>query len=98
MKRNLVESVGMRKKREASRFKSTLIDPYTQEMNVYNDWNVARKDEGERPRSQVGWPPLGRSAPPCQVWLWASGMLFLRLSIFRYLGALVQKRKENHGG
>ena len=31
---------------EASRFKSTQIDPKTLEMNVYNDLNVARKDEG----------------------------------------------------
>ena len=39
----------MRRKGEASRFKSTLIDPNAQEMNVYNDWNVARKDEASRP-------------------------------------------------
>ena len=30
----------------ASRFKSSPLDPNTQEMIVYNDWNIARKDEG----------------------------------------------------
>jgi hypothetical protein len=30
----------------ASWFKSSPLDPNTQEMIVYNDWNVARKDEG----------------------------------------------------
>ena len=37
----------MRKEGEASRFKSTQIDPNVLEMNVYKDLNVARKDEGE---------------------------------------------------
>ena len=77
------------KKGEASRFKSTLIDPYTQEMNIYNDLNVARKDEGERARGQAGRPPLGRSAPPCQVWPRASGIFLLGLSIFGHVGVLV---------
>ena len=40
---------------EASRFKSTQIDPNALEMNVYNNLNVARKDEGERARGQAGW-------------------------------------------
>ena len=52
----------MRKKGEASRFKSTLINPYTQEINVYNDWNIARKDEGEWARSPAS-PTLSGVAP-----------------------------------
>jgi hypothetical protein len=84
----------MRRKGEAYRFKSTLIDPNTQETNIYNDKNVARKNEGEWARSQDDRPPLGQPAPPCQVWLRASGIFLLGLSIFRHLGALVQKRKE----
>ena len=32
----------------ASRFKSTQIDPNISEMNIHNDLNVVRKDEGER--------------------------------------------------
>ena len=82
----------------ASRFKSTPFTPNTQEVNIYNDCNVARKDAGERARSQAGRPPLGWPAPPCQVWLQASGRILLGLSIFGHLGALVQKRKEKHGG
>ena len=83
----------MRKRWKASRFKSTLIDPNAQEMNVYNAWNVKQKNEGERAQSQAGRTPLGRPALPCQVWLQASRMLLLGLSIFGHLGALVQKRK-----
>ena len=42
---------------EASRFKSTQIDSNAPEMNIYNDLNVARKDEGERLRARpVGLP------------------------------------------
>ena len=67
---------------DASRLKSTQIDPNAPEMNVYNDLNVARKDEGERARDQADRPPLGRPAPPCQVWPWASGTFLLGLSIF----------------
>ena len=89
-----MKCVGMRKRGEASRFKSTQIDPNTPEMNVYNDLNVAQKDEGERARGQAGRPP----APPCQVWPCASGIFFLGHSILGYFGALVQKRKEKHGG
>ena len=33
---------------DASRLKSTQIDPNAPEMNVCNNLNVARKDEGER--------------------------------------------------
>ena len=88
----------MSRKGEAYRFKSTLINPNTQETNIYNDKNVARKNEGEWARSQADRPPLGQPAPPCQVWLRASGMLLLDLSIFGHLGALVQKRKEKHRG
>ena len=87
----------MRKRGDASWLKSTQIDPNTPEMNVYNDLNVARKDEGERSRGQAGWPLLGRSAPPCQVWPRASRIFLLKLSIFGHLGALVQKGKEKHG-
>jgi hypothetical protein len=47
-RRILVESVGMRKGGGASWFKSTQIDPNAPEMNVYNDLNVERKNEGER--------------------------------------------------
>jgi hypothetical protein len=50
---------------DPSRLKSTQIDPNAPEMNVYRILNVARKDEGERARSQAGRPPLGRLAPPC---------------------------------
>jgi len=53
---------------DASWLKSTQINPNAPEMNIYNDLNVAQKDEGERARSQAGRPPLGRPAPPCQVW------------------------------
>ena len=88
----------MRRKGEASRFKSTQIDLNVPEMNVYNDLNVAQKDEGERARSQASRPPLGRPAPPCHVWPRASRIFLLGLSIFGHLGALVQKRKEKHGG
>ena len=77
----------------ASRFKSTQIDPNATEMNVNNDLNVARKDEGERAGGQVGRP-----APPCQVWPQASGIFLLGLSIFGHVGVLVQKRKEKHEG
>ena len=49
----------MRRKGEASGFKSTLIDPNAQEMNVYNAWNVKQKNEGERAQSQAGRTPLG---------------------------------------
>ena len=72
----------MKERWDASRLKSTQIDPNAPEMNVYNDLNVARKDEGERARGQAGRPPLGRMAPPCQVWPRASGTFFLDLSIF----------------
>ena len=44
----------------ASRFKSSPLDPNTQEMNVYNDCNVTQKDEGERAWSQAGRPHLVR--------------------------------------
>ena len=37
----------------ASRFKSTPFAPNTQAVNIYNDCNVARKDEGERARGQA---------------------------------------------
>jgi len=87
----------MRRKGEASRFKSTLIDPNAQEMNVYNDWNVARKDKGERDWSQAGRPPVGRPAPPCQVWPRASGMFS---SVFLFLGIWVlwsRKGKKSMG-
>ena len=87
----------MRKRKDASRLKSTQIDPNAPEMNIYNDLNVAQKDEGERARSQAGRPPIGRPAPPCRVWLRASGVFLLELSIFRQLGALVQKGKESRG-
>ena len=40
----------MKERWDASRLKSTQIDPNAPEMNVYNDLNVARKDEGERTR------------------------------------------------
>jgi len=74
----------MRRKGEASRFKSTLIDPNAQEMNVYNDWNVARKDEAGRPH-------LVRCGP---------GLLDSSSSVFLFSGIwllLVQKRKEKMG-
>ena len=87
----------MKERWDASRLKSTQIDPNAPEMNVYNDLNVARKDEGERAQSQAGWPPIGRPAPPCRVWLRASGVFLLGLSIFGQLGALVQKGKESTG-
>jgi len=48
----------------ASQFKSTPLAPNTQEVNVCTDCNIARKDEGQRARSQAGWPPLGQPAPP----------------------------------
>ena len=35
---------------DASRLKSTQIDPNAPEMNVHNDLNVAQEDEGERTR------------------------------------------------
>ena len=79
---------------DASRLKSTQIDPNATEMNVYNIPNIARKDEGERARSQAGRPPFGWPAPPCQVWPRASGMFHLGLYIFGHLGASVQKGKE----
>ena len=79
----------MRKKGDASRLKSTQIDPNASEMNICNDLNVARKDEGEQTQGQAGRPPLGRPAPPCQVWPRASGIFLLGLSIFGHLGALV---------
>ena len=79
----------MKERWDASRLKSTQIDPNAPEMNVYNDLNVARKDEGEQTQGQAGRPPLGRSAPPCQVWPRASGIFLLGLSIFGHLGALV---------
>ena len=63
MRRILVKCVGMRKRGEASRLKLTQIDPNAPKMNVYNDLNVAQKDEGERARGQAGRPPLG--VAPC---------------------------------
>ena len=87
----------MRKRGDASQLKSTQIDPNAPEMNVCRILNVAQKDEGERARSQAGRPPIGRPAPPCRVWLWASGVFLLGLSIFGQLGALVQKGKESRG-
>ena len=81
----------------ASRFKSSPLAPNTQEMNVYNDCNVTRKDEGERAWSQASRPPMGRPAPSCRVGLRASGVFLLGLSIFGQLGALVQKGKESRG-
>ena len=69
-----MKSVGMRKRGEASWFKSTQIDPNAPEMNVYSISNVTRKDVGERARGQAGRPPIGQPAPPCQVWPWASGI------------------------
>ena len=89
-----MKCVGMRKREEASRFKSTQIDPNAPEMNVYNDLNVAQKDEGERARGQAGRP---QSFLTCQVWPHASGIFLLSLSIIGHLGALVQKRKEKYG-
>ena len=88
----------MRKKGDASRLKSTQIDPNAPEMNVCEISNVAQKDEGERARGQAVWPPLGRPAPPCQVWLRASRIFLLGVSIFGHWGVLVQKGKEKHGG
>ena len=88
----------MKERGDASRLKSTQIDPNAPEMNVSEISNVARKDEGERARGQAGRPPLGRPAPPCQVWPRASRIFLLGLSIFGHLGALVQKGKEKHGG
>ena len=84
----------MRKKGDASRLKSTQINPNAPEMNIYNDLNVAREDEGEQTRGQAGWPPLDRPAPPCQVWPRASGIFLLGVSIFGHWGVLVQKGKE----
>ena len=54
----------MRKRGDASRLKSTQIDPNAPEMNVCRILNVAQKDEGERARSQAGRPPIGRPAGP----------------------------------
>ena len=88
----------MRKRGDASLLKSIQIDPNASEMNICNDLNVARKDEGEQTQGQAGRPLLGRPAPPCQVWPRASGIFLLSLSIFGHLGVLVQKRKEKHGG
>ena len=82
----------------ASRFKSSPLAPNTQEVNVYNECNVTRKDEGEQAQSQAGRPHLGWPPPPCELWLRASGRFLLGLSIFGHLGVLVQKRKEKHGG
>ena len=82
---------------DASRLKSTQIDPNAPEMNVCEISNVAQKDEGERARGQASRPPLGWPAPPCQVWLRDSGVFLLGLSIFGQLGALVQKGKESRG-
>ena len=48
---------------DASRLKSTQIDPNAPEMNVYNDLNIARKDEGERAWGQAGGPRLVRCGP-----------------------------------
>ena len=87
----------MKERWDASRLKSTQIDPNASKMNVCRILNVALKDEGERARSQAGRPPIGRPAPPCQVWLRASGVFLLGLSIFGQLGALVQKGKESRG-
>ena len=87
----------MRKKGDASRLKSTQIDPNTSEMNICRILNVAGKDEGERAWSQASRPPIGRPAPPCRVGLRASGVFLLELSIFGQLGALVQKGKESRG-
>src|SRR6185312_6542962 len=87
----------MKERWDASRPKSTQIDPNAPEMNVCRILNIARKDEGERARSQAGRPPVGRTAPPCRVCLRASGVFLLGLSIFGQLGALVQKGKESRG-
>ena len=87
----------MRKRGDASWLKSTQIDPNTPEMNVYNDLNVARKDEGERTRGQAGRPPLNRPAPPCQVWPRASGIFLLGVL---FLGIWVfwsRKEKKSRG-
>jgi len=83
---------------EASRFKSTQIDPNAPEMNIYNYLNVARKDEGERTRGQAGRPPLNRPAPPCQVWPRASGFFLLGLSIFGHLVAFGPEKERKDGG
>ena len=64
----------MREREDASRLKSTQIDPNAPEMNVYNDLNVTRKDEGERAWGQAGRPRV-------------SGIFLFGLSTFRHLGA-----------
>ena len=87
----------MKERWDASRLKSTQIDLNAPKMNVYRILNVARKDEGERARSQAGRPTIGRPAPPCWVWLRAYVVFLLGLSIFGQLGALVQKGKESMG-
>ena len=91
MRRILVESVGMRRKGEASGFKSTLIDPNAQEMNVYNAWNVKQKNEGERAQSQAGRSHLVRCG---------SGLLECSSSDFLFSGIWVlwsRKGKKSIG-
>ena len=81
MRRILVKCVGMRKRGEASRLKLTQIDPNAPKMNVYNDLNIARKDEGERARGgPTGLRPhLVRCDP---VLLESSSSVFLFLGIW----------------
>ena len=70
----------MKERWDASRLKSTQIDPNAPEMNVYSDLNVARKNEGERARGQAGWPHLVRCGP---------GLLESSFSNFLFLGIWV---------
>ena len=81
----------MKERWDASRLKSTQIDLNTPEMNVYNDLNVARKDEGERARGQAGWPHLVKYGPEL---LEHSSSVFLFLSIWALLS---RKGKKSMG-
>ena len=89
----------MSRKGEAYRFKSTLIDPNTQEMNVCRILNVAQKDEGERVRSQAGRPPIGRPARPTLSGV-APGFWSLppRTFYFWAIGCFGPERERKQGG
>ena len=82
----------MKERGDASRLKSTQIDLNAPEMNVSEILNVARKDEGERARSQAAQPHLVR----CD-----SGLLESSSSVFPFSGIGVfwsRKGKESKWG
>ena len=94
----------MKERWDASRLKSTQIDPNAPEMNVCRILNVAQKDEGERARSQAGRPPIGRpdSYRPAGPTLSgvAPGFWSLppRTFYFRAIGCFGPERERKQGG